>query len=77
MFDTKMRVVGKTPKPGPDYSAISQTDIARRTHFKLFFERDALVGAVAIGDMPRRAELLHLIRSHEPVTDKHRLLSPV
>lgn len=77
MFDTKMRVVGKTPKPGPDYSAISQTDIARRTHFKLFFERDVLMGAVAIGDMPRRAELLHLIRSHEPVTDKHRLLSPL
>jgi len=26
--------------------------------------------------MPRRAELLHLIRSGEPVSDKHRLLMP-
>jgi hypothetical protein len=25
--------------------------------------------------MPRRAELLHLIRSKEPVDDKHRLLT--
>lgn len=74
MFHTKMRVVGRTPKPHADYSALSHTDIARMTHFKLFFERDILVGAVAIGDMPRRAELLHLIRAHEPITDKHRLL---
>jgi NAD(P)H-nitrite reductase large subunit len=76
MFHTKMRAVGKSPKPHADYSALSQTDITRMTHFKLFFERDVLVGAVSIGDMPRRAELLHLIRSHEPVTDKHRLLHP-
>lgn len=75
MFHTKMRVVGRTPKPHADYSALSQTDITRMTHFKLFFERDVLVGAVAIGTMPRRAELLHLIRSKEPVTDKHRLLT--
>ncbi|HWE63885.1 MAG TPA: FAD-dependent oxidoreductase, partial [Chloroflexota bacterium] len=74
MFHTKMRVVGKTPKPHADYAALSHTDITRMTHFKLFFERDSLVGAVSIGDMPRRAELLHLIRSHDPVTDKHRLL---
>ncbi len=77
MFHTKMRVVGRVPHhTDADYSAISQTDIARQTHFKLLFERDVLVGAVAIGVMPRRAELLHLIRDREPVLDKHRLLSP-
>lgn len=74
MFHTKMRAVGRSPKPHVEYAALSYTDVARMTHFKLFFERDVLVGAVSIGDMPRRAELLHLIRSHEPVTDKHRLL---
>jgi NAD(P)H-nitrite reductase large subunit len=76
MFHTKMRVVGRVPPhTSADYAAISHTDIARQTHFKLLFERDILVGAVSIGVMPRRAELLHLIRSHAPVTDKHRLLS--
>src|SRR6185437_2408982 len=63
MFHTKMRVVGRVPTPSDDYSALSITDIGSQTHFKLLFERHALVGAVAIGDMPRRAELLHLIRS--------------
>lgn len=77
MFHTKMRVVGRTPRPHGDYASISQTDLARHTHFKLFFERDILVGAVSIGDMPRRAELLTLIKTHEPVLDKHRLLTPV
>ena len=78
MFHTKMRAVGRHPKPHGDYSAVSHTDLTRKTHFKLFFERDVLVGAVSIGDMPRRAELLHLIRSHEPVAagEKYRLLSP-
>jgi NAD(P)H-nitrite reductase large subunit len=77
MFHTKMRVVGRVPHhTNADYSAVSQTDVARQTHFKLLFEKDVLVGAVAIGAMPRRAELLHLIRSHEPVTDKHRLITP-
>ncbi len=77
MFHTKMRVVGRVPLLGEDYSALSTTDIAGQTHFKLLFERNSLVGAVALGDMPRRAELLHLIRSGEPVTDKHHLLSSV
>jgi NAD(P)H-nitrite reductase large subunit len=76
MFHTKMRAVGRTPKPHDEYAAVSTTDIQRNTHFKLFFERDVLVGAVSIGDMPRRAELLHLIRSKEPITDKFRLLTP-
>jgi NAD(P)H-nitrite reductase large subunit len=76
MFHTKMRAVGRTPKPHDDYASVSASDIRRNTHFKLFFERDSLVGAVSIGDMPRRAELLHLIRSKEPVTDKYRLLTP-
>jgi NAD(P)H-nitrite reductase large subunit len=76
MFHTKMRVVGRVPTLGDDYSALSTTDISSQTHFKLLFERNVLVGAVAIGDMPRRAELLHLIRSGEAVTDKHHLLTP-
>jgi NAD(P)H-nitrite reductase large subunit len=77
MFHTKMRVVGRVPHhTNAEYSSISQTDIAHQTHFKLLFEKDVLVGAVAVGTMPRRAELLHLIRTHEPVTDKHRLLAP-
>jgi hypothetical protein len=76
MFHTKMRAVGRMPRPNADYASISQTDIKAQTHFKLIFERDVLVGAVSVGDMPRRAELLHLIRSHEPVLDKHRLLTP-
>ncbi|MDB5077068.1 MAG: FAD-dependent pyridine nucleotide-disulfide oxidoreductase [Chloroflexi bacterium] len=77
MFHTKMRAVGRVPHhTDANYSSISQTDIAKQTHFKLLFEKDVLVGAIAVGNMPRRAELLHLIRSHEPVTDKHRLLAP-
>ena len=76
MFHTKMRVVGRIPGSGEGYAALSSTNVDHQTHFKLLFNRDALVGAVAIGEMPRRAELLHLIRSGEPVSDKHRLLMP-
>jgi NAD(P)H-nitrite reductase large subunit len=76
MFHTKMRAVGWMRRPSAEYASVSQTDIKRQTHFKLVFERDVLVGAVSIGDMPRRKELLQLIRSHEPVLDKYRLLLP-
>jgi NADPH-dependent 2,4-dienoyl-CoA reductase/sulfur reductase-like enzyme len=76
MFHTKMRAVGWMRRPGATYASVSQTDVARQTHFKLIFEGDVLIGAVSIGDMPRRKELLQLIRSHDPVLDKYRFLLP-
>ena len=77
LFHTKMRVVGRVPQhTGANYASVSCTDIERQTHFKLMFESDVLIGAVAIGAMPRRGELLRLIRTRERVYDKQRLLAP-
>jgi NAD(P)H-nitrite reductase large subunit len=72
MFHSRLRVVGATPETNPEVEAISTSDGAARTYTRLFFLHDQLVGAVAIGEMRNRKELLSLIKTRQRVRDAER-----
>jgi 3-phenylpropionate/trans-cinnamate dioxygenase ferredoxin reductase subunit len=72
MFHSRLRVVGATPETNPEVEAISAADGAARTYTRLFFLRDQLVGAVAIGEMRNRKELLSLIKTRQRVRSAER-----
>jgi NAD(P)H-nitrite reductase large subunit len=65
MFHSKLRVVGITPEVSPEVDAIFKSDYAARTYTRLFFLHDHLVGAVAIGEMRNRKDLLTLIKTKQ------------
>jgi len=74
LFHTKIRVVGITPESHPDLDEISTVDMDELTYQKLWFLRNRLVGAVAIGEMKNRKTLLQAIKSKaEIISDRERL----
>jgi NAD(P)H-nitrite reductase large subunit len=70
MFHSKIRVVGITPEVSPEVDSLCKSDYGARTYTRLFFLHDHLVGAVAIGEMRNRKDLLTLIKT------KQRLATP-
>jgi len=74
LFDSKLAVMGATPEVSNELEAVSELDMEGRNYRRLFFLGSRLVGAVLIGDMSARRELLRLIRTGEPVTDRKALL---
>ena len=74
LFDSKLAVMGATPEISDEVEGISTLDRENRTYRRLFFIGTRLVGAVLIGDMSPRRELLKLIREGEPVEDRQALL---
>lgn len=74
LFDSRMTVFGATSDIQPDLEAVSTTvapsdgqDLAYR---RLFFREGRLVGAVLIGDMHARIDLIRTIKSKEPAWDR-------
>jgi len=63
MFHSKLRVVGITPENSAEVESLSKSDYDARGYTRLFFLHDRLVGAVAIGEMRNRKELLTLIKT--------------
>lgn len=74
LFDSKLAVMGATPEISDQVEGISAVDMENRTYRRLFFIGSRLVGAVLIGDMRPRRELLKLIRAGEPIEDRQALL---
>lgn len=74
LFDSKLAVMGATPEISDQLEGISTVDMENRTYRRLFFMGSRLVGAVLIGDMKPRRQLLQLIRSGEPIEDREALL---
>ncbi len=70
MFHSKIRAVGITPEVSPEVEDIVKSDYEARTYARLFFLHDHLVGAVAIGELRNRKDLLTLIKT------KQRLATP-
>lgn len=75
LFDSKLAVMGATPEISDQVEGISSVDMENRNYRRLFFIGKRLVGAVLIGDMKPRRELLKLIRAGEPVEDREALLT--
>jgi NAD(P)H-nitrite reductase large subunit len=65
MFHSKLRVVGITSEVSPEVEDLVKSDYDARTYTRLFFLHDRLVGAVAIGELRNRKELLTLIKTKE------------
>ena len=65
MFHSKLRVVGITSEVSPEVESMTKSNYEERTYARLFFLHDRLVGAVAIGDLHNRKELLTLIKTKE------------
>jgi NAD(P)H-nitrite reductase large subunit len=63
MFHSKLRVVGITPENSAEVESLAKSDYDARTYTRLFFLHDRLVGAVAIGEMRNRRDLLTLIKT--------------
>lgn len=74
LFSSKIAVMGVTPEISRDVEGISTVDEGNGTYKRLFFLGDRLVGAVLIGDVTSRREILKLIRSGAEVEEKEALL---
>ncbi len=68
MFHSKLRVVGITPENSAEVESLAKSDYDARTYTRLFFLHDHLVGAVAIGEMRNRKDLLTLIKTKASLT---------
>jgi NAD(P)H-nitrite reductase large subunit len=67
LFDTIISVLGMTPENHPELESVASVDLAARNYRKLFFLGERLVGAVLIGSIRGKRQLMDLIRSGQPV----------
>jgi NAD(P)H-nitrite reductase large subunit len=79
LFDSRMTVIGATPEIRTDIDSVSHTafdgpEPKKWNYRRLFFYDERLVGAVLIGDMHAKVELVNVIRSKKPVWDDHAAL---
>ena len=74
LFDSRMTVIGATPEIRSDIESVSHTDFSGAaykgwSYRRLFFFDKRLVGAVLIGDMHAKVDLVNVIRSKKQVWD--------
>ncbi len=74
LFDSRMTVIGATPEVRPDLESVSHTDFSGVSYKgwsyrRLFFYDQRLVGAVLIGDMRAKVDLVNVIRGKKKVWD--------
>jgi NAD(P)H-nitrite reductase large subunit len=63
MFESQMAAIGTTPDVRPDLETISWADLDARLYRRLFFLEGRLAGAVLIGDIRVRRQLMEIIKS--------------
>ena len=74
LFDSRMTVIGATPEISSDIESVSHTDFSGASYKgwsyrRLFFYDQRLVGAVLIGDMRAKVDLVNVIRSKRKAWD--------
>jgi NAD(P)H-nitrite reductase large subunit len=77
MFESQMAAIGTTPDVRPDMAALSRVDMNARVYRRLFFLEGRLAGAVLVGDIRVRRQLMDIIKSREviPPGDRTKLLA--
>lgn len=77
MFESQMAAIGTTPDIRPDLEAISRVDMNARVYRRLFFLEGRLAGAVLVGDIRVRRQLMELIKSRQviPPAERQKLLA--
>ena len=76
MFESQMAAIGTTPDVRPDMDSLARTDLEARRYRRLFFLEGRLAGAVLIGDIRVRRQLMDIIKSREtvPPAEREKLL---
>jgi NAD(P)H-nitrite reductase large subunit len=76
MFESQMAAIGTTPDVRPDMESLARTDLEARRYRRLFFLEGRLAGAVLIGDIRVRRQLMDIIKSREtvPPAEREKLL---
>lgn len=74
LFDSRMTVIGATPEISSDIESVSHTDFSGASYKgwsyrRLFFYDQRLVGAVLVGDMRAKVDLVNVIRGKKKVWD--------
>ncbi|CAA9243257.1 MAG: Nitrite reductase probable [NAD(P)H] subunit [uncultured Chloroflexi bacterium] len=72
MFESQMAAIGSTPDVRPDMEAISRVDMNARVYRRLFFYEGRLAGAVLVGDIRVRRQLMDVIRGRQVVPPEER-----
>ncbi len=72
MFESQMAAIGSTPDVRPDMEAVSRVDMNARVYRRLFFYEGRLAGAVLIGDIRVRRQLMDVIKGREVVPPDER-----
>ena len=72
MFDSQMAAIGTTPDVRPDMEAISRVDMDARVYRRLFFHQGRLAGAVLVGDIRVRRQLMDIIRTRQVIPTEER-----
>src|SRR5205823_9513597 len=77
MFESQMAAIGSTPDVRPEMEALSRVDMDARVYRRLFFYEGRLAGAVLVGDIRVRRQLMEIIKSRQvvPQTDREKLLA--
>jgi NAD(P)H-nitrite reductase large subunit len=77
MFESQMAAIGTTPEVRPDLDALSRVDLDARVYRRAFFLEGRLAGAVLVGDIRVRRQLMEIIKSREtvPPAERERLLA--
>jgi NAD(P)H-nitrite reductase large subunit len=63
MFESQMAAIGTTPEARSDMESLSRLDMDGRVYRRLFFLEGRLAGAVLIGNIRVRRQLMDIIRS--------------
>jgi len=72
MFDSQMAAIGATPDVRSEMEALSRVDMDARVYRRLFFYEGRLAGAVLVGDIRVRRQLMDVIRTRQVVPEAER-----
>jgi NAD(P)H-nitrite reductase large subunit len=72
MFESQMAAIGSTPDVRPDMETLSRVDMNARVYRRLFFYEGRLAGAVLIGDIRVRRQLMDVIKARDVVPAEER-----
>ncbi|MGH2351148.1 MAG: NAD(P)/FAD-dependent oxidoreductase [Chloroflexota bacterium] len=72
MFESQMAAIGTTPEVRPDMESISRVDMNAHVYRRLFFHEGRLAGAVLIGDIRVRRQLMEIIKSRQVIEPSER-----
>jgi NAD(P)H-nitrite reductase large subunit len=72
MFESQMAALGTTPEVRPDMETVSRVDMNAQVYRRLFFLEGRLAGAVLVGDIKVRRQLMEVIKAREALPAEER-----